>query len=229
MYRRPRLAVLSTGSELAAAGTTPGPAGIYDSNGPMIAARIRELGGGVTDTRAVKDDPAVIADALRELLADADAVVTTGGVSVGLRDALPDAARLLRARTVFHGVTVMPGTPALALEANGKVVLCLSGNPFASFVTFELLAVPLIRRLAGRGDPDNVRAVARLDQAFSKKSRLRRFVPGVVRGGRVGFTGDVGNRALVSLVGANCLVDVPAGSDGVAAGQDVDIVLMDNR
>ncbi len=229
VYRRPRIAVVSTGSELTVAGGTPGPAGIFDSNGPMIAARIAELGGVVTTLRPVADDPAEIADTIRELLADADAVVTTGGVSVGLRDALPDAARLLGARTLFHGIEVMPGTPALALEVGGKVALCLSGNPFACFVTFELLAVPLLRRLAGRTGCDNRQAVATLTQAFSKRSRLRRFIPAVVHGSRVGFTGDAENRALVSLVGTNCLVDVPAGSYGVAAGRDVDIVIMESR
>ncbi|MCD7895693.1 MAG: molybdopterin molybdotransferase MoeA [Planctomycetaceae bacterium] len=229
VYRRPRIAVVSTGSELATHGGTPGPAGIFDSNGPMVAARIDELGAVVTAARTVRDDPAVIADVLQELLADADAVVTTGGVSVGLRDAMPDAARLLRADTLFHGVEVMPGTPAMGLNVGGKPALCLSGNPFACFVTFELLAAPLLRRLAGRVDAENLRTVARLEEKFSKKSRLRRFVPAVVRGGRVGFTGDVGNRALVSLVGANCLVDVPAGSDGVPAGREVELILMETR
>jgi molybdopterin molybdotransferase len=95
------------------------------------------------------DDPEEIAAALGKLLKSRDLVITAGGVSVGERDCMPQAGERLNAAALFHGLGYRPGGLTLALLKDGKLILCLSGNPFAAFMSFELLAGPVFRKLAG--------------------------------------------------------------------------------
>ena len=156
----------------------------------------------------------------------AEAIVTTGGVSVGDRDYLPQAAEEAGAKLLFYGIDAKPGTPALAAGKDGHVLLCLSGNPFASFATFELLARPALAKLQG-ADPAPVRVRAALANGFGKPSPLRRFVRATLMGGVVTlpkgghFSGGIG-----ALAGCNCLVDVPAGSRALNAGDEVEVILL---
>ena len=123
-------------------------------------------------------------------------------------------------------VYAKPGTPALAAGKDGHVLLCLSGNPFASFATFELLARPALAKLQG-ADPAPVRVRAALANGFGKPSPLRRFVRATLMGGVVTlpkgghFSGGIG-----ALAGCNCLVDVPAGSRALNAGNEVEVILL---
>lgn len=226
VFRRPRVAVLSTGNELRSGPGPLAPGEIFDGNAPLLAARVGELGASVTVCRAVPDDAGRIATAMNELLAACDLLVTTGGVSVGDRDCLPEAGRLAGMRQVFHGVQVKPGSPALALEKEGKLAVCLSGNPFAAFVTFELLAAPVVRRLCGLSDATSSRVACRLGEVFPKAGGTRRFAPARLEGGKVFFSGKAGSRSLATLVDCNCLVDIPAGKTGLPAGSPVEAVLL---
>ncbi len=227
VFARPRLGILSTGSELAGPGDALAAGAVHDCNAPLLAARAAELGAEVVSVRTETDDPGRIALALRDLLAEADAVATTGGVSVGERDFLPEAVGRLEARVLFHGVRVKPGKPALAAIKDGKPIICLSGNPFAAFVTFELLAAPVIRRLAGLREASARRVACRLATAFAKRGGQRRFAPGRLVGGEVFFPdGGSGSRSLAALVGANCLVDIPPGEGGLAAGTEAEAILL---
>ena len=116
--------------------------------------------------------------------------------------------------------------PASAAGKDGHVLLCLSGNPFASFATFELLARPALAKLQG-ADPAPVRVRAALANGFGKPSPLRRFVRATLMGGVVTlpkgghFSGGIG-----ALAGCNCLVDVPAGSRALNAGDEVEVILL---
>ena len=130
------------------------------------------------------------------------------------------------AKLLFYGIDAKPGTPALAAGKDGHVLLCLSGNPFASFATFELLARPALAKLQG-ADPAPVRVRAALSNGFGKPSPLRRFVRATLMGGVVTlpkgghFSGGIG-----ALAGCNCLVDVPAGSRALNAGDEVEVILL---
>lgn len=152
VYAKPRAALMPTGDELCSPETPLRPGKIYDSNGPMLAARMLRLGAEPTLLAAGPDDPAALAGKLARLLAEYSLVITTGGVSVGDRDYLPQAAEEAGAKLLFYGIDAKPGTPALAAGKDGHVLLCLSGNPFASFATFELLARPALAKLQG-ADP----------------------------------------------------------------------------
>ncbi len=128
VYKTLTVGVLATGSELLAPGEAWTPGKIYDANGVQNAARLRQLGFAVK-RRHCSDDPEEIAREMRELLAECDAVITSGGVSVGQKDYLPAVLEQLNADILFAGVAQKPGSPMLAGKIDGKLVFCLSGNP----------------------------------------------------------------------------------------------------
>jgi molybdopterin molybdotransferase len=227
VYPCPHVGVLSCGSELAPAGA-PLPFGmIYDSNGYTLAARIREWGGQVQAERGVADDPAQIAAALERLLARRDLVVTTGGASVGAHDYMPVAGEKLGGEVLFRGLGYKPGGVALALRRGDKLILCLSGNPFAALVSFELLAGPVFRKMAGQTDLSGRRVRALLRGSFPKASPSRRFLRAKLVGGEV-FTERDGHHpgSFSSLTRCDCLIDIPAGSPPLSDGAAVEVLLL---
>ena len=141
VFRPLTVGVLATGSELLEAGEAWAPGKIYDANGLQNAARLRQLGFAVEHTHC-SDDPEEIAARMKELLTRCDAVITSGGVSVGQKDYLPTVLEMLHAEPVFAGVAQKPGSPMIAAQVGEKLVFCLSGNPFAAAATLEQYAVP---------------------------------------------------------------------------------------
>lgn len=225
--RRPRVAVLTTGDEVVAPGATPLPPGkIYGSNLALLLARLAELGIPEPAAEQVGDDPQAVAKAMERLLKGCDLLITTGGVSVGDKDIFHQALPLLGAERVFWRVDLKPGTPAMFSRYQGKPILSLSGNPFAAFTTFELLARPLLAALAGEPHllPHKRRGV--LATPFSKPSPRRRFLRGRYEDGDVTLPEGHSSGQLASLVGCNCLVELPAGTPAAEAGQQVQVWLL---
>ena len=177
VFRPLTVGVLATGSELLEAGEAWAPGKIYDANGIQNAARLRQLGFAVERTHC-SDDPEEIAARMKELLTRCDAVITSGGVSVGQKDYLPTVLEMLHAEPVFAGVAQKPGSPMIAAQVGEKLVFCLSGNPFAAAATLEQYAVPALLRAAGRREEDciPVHTRGRLTTGFSKPSKGTRFL-----------------------------------------------------
>ena len=224
VYRRPRVGLLTTGDEVVSPGT-PLPAGkIYGSNQMLLAARLSEL-GFEPETAHRRDDPAAVAEAMRELLEICDVLLTTGGVSVGDKDIFHQALPLLGAERIFWRVNLKPGTPAMYSVYEGKPILSLSGNPFAAFTTFELLARPLLAALSGEEGPRWGEGV--LDTPFPKASPRRRFIRGRYENGHITLPEGHASGMLASLVGCNCLAELPAGSPPAEAGTRVRILLLE--
>ena len=233
VYRTPVVGVLSTGSELTAPGTPLAPGKIYDSNGYLLAASLTELGVCPRRLPAEPDRPELLQKSVSRLLNECDAVITTGGVSVGQADFMPSVAETLCGDVLFHGVNVKPGGPLLATLVGGKPLLSLSGNPHAVMVTFALFGAPLVRRLSGL--PDSVgdweEAALAVDyRQASKTAPSRRFVRAELRCGQVRIPDS--NRspgALFGSIGCNCLVDMPATGETLPAGQTVRVLPLGNR
>ena len=223
--RRPRVGLLTTGDEVVEAGQPLPPGKIYGSNGMLLSARLAEL-GIPSLCRHAADTPAAAAAAMAELLTGCDLLITTGGVSVGDKDIFHQALPLLGAERIFWKVDLKPGTPAMYSTYRGKPILSLSGNPFAAFTTFELLARPLLAALAGEPQllPRQTEGV--LDTPFPKASPRRRFVRGRYEEGRVALPTGHSSGQLASLVGCSCLVELPAGSPPAEAGQAVRVWLL---
>jgi molybdopterin molybdotransferase len=226
VFPRPSMCVLSTGSEILAAGSTLEPGKIYDSNGALLSSRGQELGADVLPVVILPDDPYELSKAMGDLLPRCDLIVATGGVSVGAHDFMPQAGEMMGARTLFHRLPLKPGGATMALEKDGKLLLCLSGNSFAAYATFELMAAPVLRKLMGEKTYRSAKAKGIMENDFDKPSRIRRFVRARIEGERV-FLPEKGHYPgmLSSLTDCNCLIDVPAGTPWLKRGDIVDVVL----
>ncbi len=152
---RPRVAVLSTGSELVPIAERPGPGEVRDSNGAMLVALANTAGFEVTLIARVADETRALHDAFEQALAKADLIVTSGGVSVGDYDLVPNVLDNLGAETVFHRLAIKPGKPLLTARLGGAWVVGLPGNPVSALVGWRMFARPLGEMLAG-----NARAFA---------------------------------------------------------------------
>ena len=219
--------VLATGDELVPPGAPLPPGKIYNSNETYLSARLYQLGmEPVTECQGA-DRLEVLTASLEALLDRCGTVLSTGGVSVGEKDLMPAALEALGAQVLFHGVAVKPGSPVLAAAVRGKPVLCLSGNPFAAAATFEVIARPLLCRLAGWRDPMPHRVGGTLTPSFPKASPGRRLVRAHLEGSAVSLpSGEHVSGTLSALIGCNCLIDIPAGSPPLAAHTPVEVILL---
>jgi molybdopterin molybdotransferase len=230
VFNRVKIAVISTGDELIDSSQKLQPGKIYNSNLPSLVAACLKLGAQITALGNVPDQLDAIEDIISLGLADADIVITTGGVSVGDYDVVPDALARLGLNVIYRGVDMKPGSPVVAAEYNDKFIICLSGNPAAALITFELIAVPLIKKKMGLNHYLPARVGAVLADDFAKPSPQRRFLRGrlhMAAGANfVELTGEQSNGVLKSLVNCNAYIDVPAGSGRMVAGQDVSVLVV---
>ena len=229
VYKKCRVALLISGDEVAEPGT-PLPKGkIYDSNLYLLYGKLQALGAEVVLAQVAGDDPAEIAAILKKQITEhrADAVITTGGVSVGDKDIFHEVLPLMGAERLFWRVNMKPGTPAMFSVCEDVPVLNLSGNPFAAAATFDLLAVPMLEKISHREGADLQKTQAVLDTEFAKSSKGRRFLRGVCEHGHVWIpeTEKHASGILSSMVGCNCLIDVPAGTGMLKVGDVVDVVV----
>ena len=229
VYRKIRVLLLVTGDELWLPGFgEPPPGKIYSSNHALLAARLMELGTEIMPAVPIGDDGQTIAGRIAEAAEKADLVITTGGVSVGSRDLVPEALVSLGAKILFHGVNLKPGTPAM-FSLHGRLpVLSLSGNPFAAIATMELLARPALAIMARNKALELQYENGVTENGFPTASPGRRFIRGAVRCGRVRLAdGPHSSGVLGSLKGCNCLVDIPAGTEPLKAGDEVRLARLD--
>ncbi|MDR2770556.1 MAG: molybdopterin molybdotransferase MoeA [Clostridiales Family XIII bacterium] len=225
VIRRPRASVISTGDELAAPGTPRGNGEIYCSNNYYIEARLAEMGAEIVSSRIARDDAAELKSCIESAAAESDLILSTGGVSVGEKDLMVHAAEAMGAEIVFHRVNIKPGSPAVFAKYGDARLLALSGNPFASAASLELLVWPLLAAMTGDQSLAPARILAVLADDFNKKGGARRFVRGRFDGAAVHLPEGHSNGQIRSLIGCNCLVDVPADSGGLKAGDRVSVLL----
>ncbi len=213
VYPRPRVAIVITGSELVPASVVPGPGQIRNSNGPLLDALVRSAGCEPPLELSAGDAEVELTDAIARSLEEADLVLTSGGVSVGDYDLVPDVVRALGGEIVFHKVAVKPGKPILAARAGRRWVLGLPGNPVSVLAGWRMFGLPLARTLGGD--------VA----AFHEVPRARVLREGVeIKGGRVELRPAVmdaengvrvipwqGSHDLLAAAGADALARLQAG------------------
>ncbi|MDR0297857.1 MAG: molybdopterin molybdotransferase MoeA [Streptococcaceae bacterium] len=219
VYKKPRVAVVATGSELSRA-ATPETGTVYNSNGPLLAGLISENGGIVTGEYELTDDLDATRALFRRLTKENDLVVTTGGVSVGDFDFV---ARVAKEQTfLFNKLAMRPGSPTTAFVMNETPVVALSGNPSACFTGFWFFVEPLIQRFQGR-ETAAEEGKAILAHAYTKKNEFDRYLHGVLDAcGTVTLDGHGQSSELASLYQANCFYQIPYGTS-VSAGGSVKI------
>jgi molybdopterin molybdotransferase len=235
VHPRPRVGVLSTGNELSE-DPEPLPRGkIRDTNRPTLLASLRASGFTAVDLGRVGDDEAEIAERLRQGVLECDAVVTTGGVSVGDVDFVKSVlAELCGARARWMQVAVRPGKPFAfgVAEELGTPIFGLPGNPVSTLVSYELFVRPALRRLAGRRSLErlSVDAVLDVDLARRRDGKVHLVHVSAVLAGdgrlHVVRASREGSHLLSAVAGANAVAWVPDG-DGLARGQDVRVMVLD--
>jgi len=247
---RPRVAVLSTGDELADVTELLAPGKIRDTNRYSLAAAVFAAGCAPWLRPVVRDTADDLRRALRDAM-DADAIVTSGGVSVGdhdwvkpvvgelgsidlwsiaIRPGRPLAFGELNTGGPAGGDQVSPAGAAGAAPPDRKIpIFGLPGNPVSALLTFELFVRPALLRMSGRTKLQRPRAEARLLDTLEKPAHLRFFARGIhdAAAGTVRTTGPQGSGILRSMSLANCLVDVPEGPQRVEAGTTVTVILTD--
>ncbi len=228
VYDKLRAAVFATGDELVPPGIELTPGKIYDSNLLMIYARLCEFGITPIIAKHVSDDPVKVAEAIKMSCKSVDFVVTTGGVSVGDKDIFHEVLPILGAKRLFWKVNLKPGTPAMFAIYEGKPMFHLSGNPFAAATTFELLVRPYIAKAGMDESLYTKRKKVILEDDFIKISKGRRFIRGKAEDGKVSVPPAAKHSSgmLASMAGCNCLIDIPAGSDELHKGDEVEILLL---
>lgn len=227
VFRRVRAALLCTGDELLEPGMPLTFGKIYDSNRATIAAHLREMNVETHVLKDAKDEPQAAAQALAEAAETADVIITTGGVSVGKKDIMHKVLPLMGAERLFWQVAMKPGSPLLCGIYQGRLVICLSGNPFAALACFEVFAAPVLRRMAGRMACENRRIRTVLRGEFGKKSPGRRLIRAFFDGTQACMIGNNhSSGSLSTMIGCNCLIDIPAGSGALSDGDQVEIILL---
>ena len=231
VHRPPRVVVIPTGDEIRPLGTEPAPGEIPDTNSLMLAAQATEVGCDAHVTGIVPDDPDLITAAVRDAAVDADLVVLIAGSSAGRDDY---TARVVAAAGTLavHGVAVRPGHPVVLGTVAGEPatpVLGAPGYPVSAALTFDIFAAPLLAALEGAAPRERPSATARLARKLASAIGVDDWVR--VRLGRVG--GEVvatplprGAGVLTSLVRADGLLVVPAGTEGHHAGEAVRVQLL---
>ncbi|WP_329410882.1 molybdopterin molybdotransferase MoeA [Streptomyces sp. NBC_00704] len=233
---RPRVVVMSTGSELVQPGEELGSGQIYDSNSFALTAAARDAGAIAYRVGAVADDAETLRSAIEDQLVRADLVVTTGGVSVGAYDVVKEALEHVGdadeegAGVEFRKLAMQPGKP----QGFGSVgpdhtpLLALPGNPVSSYVSFELFVRPAIRTLMGLADVHRpvTRAKLTADKALTSPKGRRQFLRAVHAEGAVRPVGGAGSHLVAALAHADALIVVPEDVESVEPGAEVEVVLL---
>jgi molybdopterin molybdotransferase len=233
---RPRVIILSTGSELIEVGKRPSFGEVIDSNSYMIAAAAKDAGADARRIGIVVDDHAKLLDALESQLLRADVLVTTGGVSMGAYDVVKEA--LTELGTVeFTRIAMQPGKPQGFGHIGDRIpIFCLPGNPVSSLVSFEAFVRPAIRKLLGKRQLERSTVQAVALEGTRSPLGIRQYRRGVLHreaagGYGVSFVGGAGSHLVASLALSNCLVVIPEEETEVSAGSHVTVMplLLANR
>lgn len=229
VHPRPRIVILSTGDELVGPADEPGFGQVRDSNSVMLQAAIRDAGAQPFVAGIVRDD----VDSLREMIlasaTQADAFVTSGGVSVGDRDVVKAAFRN-SGEVDLYKVAMQPGMPQAFGMVEGKPFFGFPGNPVSTFVSFEVFLRPAILRMAGRRDLFRPEVVARLEETIVGPRFKTQFVRVHVRRIEGGAfvarpTGGRGSNLLATVTRANGLAVIPSGIETAPEGTKVRVML----
>ncbi len=232
VYRKPRVAVLSTGDELVELGETAGAGKIVNSNSHALASAIVEAGGEPVLLGIARDEREDLRTKLSEGLA-ADVLVTSAGVSAGDRDLVRDVLAELGVENVFWKVLAKPGGPTAFGVAGRKPVFSLPGNPVSSLITFEVFVRPALRRMAGSADPVKIPVKAALAEPVKKNAGKTQFLRVRIESGEEGYVartaGDQNSGILRTLVLADGIAVLPLERTDFAAGEKVDVLLLYGR
>lgn len=227
VFRRPIVAILSTGDEVVPADVEPGPGQVRDVNSHTLAAQVEACGGVARRLGIVADDFDTFHGVVRDALEEADVLMVSGGSSVGTRDLTIDVLQALPdSEVLLHGVSLKPGKPTILARVGRKAVWGLPGHVASAMVVFEVLVRSFVERIGGLAGPRRQASTA------ARLSRNVRSVHGRTDFVRVQLTGNeavpvLGRSGLIrTMVEADGLVEIPRDSEGLDAGEVVEVRLL---
>jgi putative molybdopterin biosynthesis protein len=230
VVRRPKVAVLSTGDELAVLGSPLQPGAVYDSNGAIIAAAVREAGGESVPFGAFPDDEAVLEAAVRQALGACDIVVLSGGTSKGAGDLSHRiVSRLGEPGVIVHGVALKPGKPLCLAVAQGKPIVVLPGFPTSAIFTFHAFVAPVIRAKAGLPPEAAVTVDAAVPVRIASELGRKEFVlVALVAGedGPIAFPLAKGSGSVTTFSQADGFLEIDALRTSVDPGTQAKVTLI---
>jgi molybdopterin molybdotransferase len=229
---RPRLGIVSTGTELVRAEERPEPFQIRDCNGIMLAAMAQTIGLAPATVLISPDDTNAILDSFRAL-EHCDIIIVSGGVSAGRYDLVPDALAQYGADVIFHKVSQKPGKPLLAARRGSQLIFGLPGNPLACHLGFHRYVAAAIRKMQGL-NPDRPVFFAQLAQAADRTHERTYFMPGIVEtpatSDRLPLLRTLPGKSSADIfqsAGANCYAEIQPGPAPAAAGEVVPFTFLD--
>ncbi len=234
VYRKPRVAVISTGNELVAPGRSLDYAKIYDVNSSSISASVMENGGAPLKQVIVRDDPVSIQQILVDAVKEADIILTSGSTSAGAGDIIYNVLDELGPPGILaHGLTVKPGKPTIVAVVRGRPVIGLPGYPTSALMIFNLVVVSIIRRMAGLpegGEHPPLEAKAAV-KIFSVKGRRELLPVQVVssKRGRLVYPVGGGSGAISSMALADGYIDIPKNQEFIEEGEGVKVRLFSSE
>lgn len=231
--KKPIIGLLATGTELLDVDEELQPGKIRNSNSYMLADQIKRAGGEPRFFGILPDDLDRSYSVIVKALEEVDLLITTGGVSVGDYDYMPDIYARLGAKVLFNKVAMRPGSVTTVAALEGKILFGLSGNPSASYVGFELFVRPIIRKMLFSPKPYLKRVKGVLGEDFAKVNPFTRFVRSraCMKEGRLVIvpSGKDKSNIVMSLASANSFTVLPGGTRGFQKGEEVDILLLEDQ
>jgi molybdopterin molybdotransferase len=223
VYRRPKIALFSSGNELKMHYEPLGPNQLYNTNTPTFAARAVELGCDVIFTGTAQDSPDAIRDHIHNALG-ADLIITSGGVSVGDADFTKEAFASLGFEGAFESVDIKPGKPTTFGRIGDTLILNLPGNPLAAALCFELFAQSAVLALSGRNDRYLSTLTTKIGAPFRMKKGRRSLIPGWFDGSSFVPCEKFGPGMVLPLSQANAFMMVDASVEKFDKGDEVKII-----
>jgi molybdenum cofactor synthesis domain-containing protein len=231
VHRRPKVVVLSTGTELVEPGVRGlRPGEIFDSNSFALLAQALEAGADARRMHAASDEAETLHDAMQEALASADVVVTSGGVSVGEKDLVKSTLLDLGVEQIFWGVKLKPGKPVFFGAREDARFFGLPGNPVSAMVCFELFVRPALMQMMDRKDARRPHVQVYFDEdvenRFGRMHAMRVTLKRTEKGWRAESVGAQGSGLVSSLTKADALALIGPESEGVRAGEPVEAIAL---
>ncbi|HUC11214.1 MAG TPA: molybdopterin biosynthesis protein [Stellaceae bacterium] len=232
VWRRPRVAIISTGDEIIAPGAPSRPGAVYDSNAAILAAAVEEAGGVPVALGIGADDDAILTDLVEQGLAGCDIVILSGGTSKGAGDLCYRAvARFSDPGIVVHGVALKPGKPLCLAVTGGKPIIVLPGFPTSAIFTFHEFVAPVIRGFAGLPPEQAERLPATLPlRVTSERGRTEYLMVSLLRGDKEGalaaYPNAKGSGAVTAFSQADGFITIPAQTESIATGTPVEVQLI---
>ncbi|MGC4019677.1 MAG: molybdopterin molybdotransferase MoeA [Muricomes sp.] len=224
VFQMPRVGIISTGNELVPLNQPISEVGVYPSSAYTIASRLKAKGIEVPFMEICGDDAQKFSDMLDERIEQADVIVTTGAISVGKKDFLPEALEGIGAQRIFHRVNMRPGTPVMACRYKEKVILSLSGYPFAAMVNFQIFFWPVVARLMGDESLSWKKMKIVVAEGSTKVSKKRRFLQAFADESGVHiYDRNQHSSVLSEIIYSNCIIDQKQGT-GISPGDTVEII-----